>query len=117
MRSATNRKVDILLVDDREDGLIALEAILSDNKSYNLVKARSGREAIDALPNHDFAAILLDVQMPRMDGFQAAEIIRNMIRFQHIPILFVTAINKDDRYVQRGYEQGAVDYIFKPYEP
>lgn len=117
MTSSTNRKVDILLVDDREDGLTALEAVLSDNKDYNLVKARSGREAIDQLPNYDFAAILLDVQMPGMDGFQTAEVIRHMIRFQHIPILFVTAINKDDRYVHRGYEKGAVDYIFKPFEP
>src|SRR4051812_20706510 len=102
MTSSTNRKVDILLVDDREDGLIALEAVLS-GQEYNLVTARSGREAIDHLPNYDFAAILLDVQMPGMDGFQTAEVIRHMIRFQNIPIVFVTAINKDDRYVYRGY--------------
>ncbi len=114
---STNRKVDILLVDDREDSLIALEAVLSGNKDYNLVKARSGREAIDLLAGYDFAAILLDVQMPGMDGFQTAEVIRHMIRFQHIPIIFVTAINKDDRYIYRGYEKGAVDYIFKPFEP
>jgi two-component system, sensor histidine kinase len=117
MISNISRTVDILLVDDREDGLIALEAVLSDYKNYNLVKARSGREAIDLLPQFDFAAILLDVQMPGMDGFQTAEVIRNMIRFQAVPIIFVTAINKDERYIARGYEKGAVDYIFKPFEP
>lgn len=112
-----NQNVDILLVDDREDGLIALEALLGHNKSYNLVKARSGRDAYSLLANYDFAVILLDVQMPGLDGFETAELIRKDARFSAIPILFVTAINKDDRYVYRGYEAGAVDYIFKPFDP
>ena len=109
--------VDVLLVDDREDGLITLEALLSQDKNYNLVKARSGREAIQALEHHDFAVILLDVQMPELDGFETAEIIHRQPRFQGVPIIFVTAINKEDRYVFRGYEAGAVDYIFKPFDP
>jgi two-component system, sensor histidine kinase len=117
MHEQIDRTIDILLVDDREDGLITLEALLKDEPNYNLVKVRSGAEAIRELPKHDFAMILLDVQMPELDGFQTAEIIRGMTRFRSIPIVFVTAINKDDRYVIRGYEAGAVDYIFKPFDP
>src|SRR5689334_7246924 len=117
MPEPIDRSIDILLVDDREDGLVTLEALLKDEPNYNLVKAHSGSEAIRELPLHDFAVILLDVQMPELDGFQTAEIIRGMTRFKAIPIVFVTAINKDDRYVIRGYEAGAVDYIFKPFDP
>lgn len=113
----TDYPIDILLVDDREDGLIALEALLSEYKNYRLVKASSGHEAISLLDGYDFAVILLDVQMPELDGFQTAEIIRRRARHRHIPILFVTAINKDERYIYRGYEAGAVDYIFKPFDP
>ena len=109
--------VDILLVDDREDGLVTLEALLHERGNYNLVKVRSGREAIGTLEKYDFAMILLDVQMPGMDGFETAEEIRKHPLFRSIPILFVTAIDKDDRYVYRGYEAGAVDYIFKPFDP
>ncbi len=109
-------KVDILIVDDRLDGLITLEAVLSEPR-LNIVKASSGREALEALHYHDFAVILLDVQMPDMDGFETATNIRMQEKFRHIPILFVTAINKDERYVYRGYEAGAVDYIFKPFDP
>lgn len=96
---------------------MTLEAILKDEPTYNLVKVQSGAEAIRVLPEYDFAMILLDVQMPGMDGFQAAELIRRMEGFKLVPIIFVTAINKDDRYVARGYEAGAVDYIFKPFDP
>lgn len=110
-------KVHLLLVDDREDGLIALEALLGQNPGYGLVMARSGAEALSLLPKQDFALILLDVQMPGLDGFQTAELIRKQERFSRIPILFVSAINKDDRYVLKGYETGAVDYIFKPFDP
>lgn len=111
-----SEKVDILIVDDREDGLIALEAVLQ-SEHYNLVKASSGREAISLLPSYDFSMILLDVQMPELDGFQTAELIKSQNRFKHIPIVFVTAINKEERYVFRGYETGAFDYIFKPFDP
>lgn len=112
-----NETVDILIVDDREDGLIALEALLSENPNYRLVKARSGIEAYELVPRHDFAMILLDVQMPHMDGFETAELIRSQTAHAGIPILFVTAINKDERYVYRGYQSGAVDYLFKPFDP
>lgn len=117
MHTFMDEKVDILLVDDREDGLIALEAVLSENSQYRLVKASSGRDALKLLDSYDFAAILLDVQMPELDGFQTAEIIRRQGRHAHIPIVFVTAIDKDERYIHRGYEAGAVDYIFKPFDP
>jgi PAS domain S-box-containing protein len=112
-----NKTVDILMVDDREDGLIALEALLSEQKNYRLVKAQSGREAIRLVDIYDFAMILLDVQMPELDGFETAQIIRSKPRFQTLPIIFVTAINKDERYIYKGYEAGAVDYVFKPFDP
>ena len=110
-------RVDVLLVDDREDGLITLEALLGSEPGYNLIRAQSGKEAIGLLPQFDFALILLDVQMPELDGFETAQIIRSEPRFASIPIVFVTAINKDDRYIYRGYEAGAVDYVFKPFDP
>lgn len=107
--------IDILLVDDRDDGLIALEAILK-NPRYNLVTARSGKEALSHLPNYNFAVILLDVQMPEMDGFETALRIKKLPECKYTPIIFVTAINKDDSYVFKGYQSGAVDYIFKPFD-
>lgn len=117
MLTQINGVVDILLVDDREDNLIALEALLGEYKQYRLVKAASGHEAIGLLDDYDFAVILLDVQMPELDGFETAAIIRRRPRHRSIPIIFVTAINKDDRYIYRGYEAGAVDYMFKPFDP
>ncbi len=110
-----NEKIDILLVDDREDGLTALEAVLSDPR-YNLVKAQSGHDALMLLPQHDFAVILLDVQMPGIDGFETAARIKKQESFRNIPIIFVTAINKDHEYIYKGYGHGAVDYIFKPFD-
>ncbi|WP_374077403.1 response regulator [Bdellovibrio bacteriovorus] len=112
----TTNSVDILIVDDRIDGLIALEAVLN-MPDINLVKAQSGQEALDLLGHYDFGLILLDVQMPEMDGFETAQRIRQNEKYRLTPIIFVTAINKDDRYIYRGYESGAVDYIFKPFEP
>lgn len=108
-------KVHILIVDDREDGIVALESVF-DQSPYHLVKARSGVEALRLAPLYDFAVILLDVQMPGMDGFEtAAELKKNELT-RNIPIIFVTAINKDDTYVYKGYEYGAVDYVFKPFD-
>src|SRR5688572_2962416 len=109
-------KVNILLVDDHPENLIALESILAD-LGENLVRAHSGMEALRHLLHQDFAVILLDVQMPVMDGFETAEMIRSRERTQHTPIVFVTAINKSDEHVSRGYALGAVDYIFKPLDP
>lgn len=112
----TEEKVNILLVDDRPENLLALEAILSD-LGQNLVKAHSGEEALKCLLKEDFALILLDVQMPGMDGFETAALIRERERSQHIPIIFLTAIGKSDLHVLRGYSVGAVDYLFKPIVP
>ena len=103
----------ILLVDDREENLLALEAILEPT-GYRLVKARSGDEALKAVLQDDFAAILLDVQMPGLDGFETAELIRMRERTRSVPIIFVTAISKAPENVFRGYGAGAVDYLFKP---
>ncbi len=110
------KTVDVLIVDDRMDGLLALQAVL-DMPNVNLVKAQSGPEALSLLNNYEFAVILLDVQMPGMDGFETAQNIRQHPKNRQTPIIFVTAINKDDQYIYRGYEAGAVDYIFKPFEP
>jgi PAS domain S-box-containing protein len=109
-------QVDLLLVDDREDGLLTLEAVLK-SLPYRLVMARSGRDALVQLLHGDFAAIIMDVQMPEMDGLETAALIKQSERYKDIPILFVTAINKEPRYVYRGFETGAVDYIFKPFDP
>ncbi|MBS1984738.1 MAG: response regulator [Bdellovibrionales bacterium] len=109
-------QIDILLVDDREDGLLAMEAVLGA-EDYHLVKATSGHQALSLLDKHEFAMILLDVQMPGIDGFQTASFIRERPGCEHIPIIFVTAINKDDSYVMQGYDAGAVDYLFKPFDP
>lgn len=106
----------ILLVDDRDDNLLALEAVLEPT-GCRLAKARSGDEALRALLKDDFAVILLDVQMPGLDGFQTAELIRSRERSRSVPIIFVTAISKERHHVFRGYEAGAVDYLFKPLDP
>ncbi len=107
-------KVNILLVDDRPENLDALESVLAD-LGQNLVRAASGREALRRVLQQDFAAILLDVQMPGMDGFETAEAIRERERSQHTPILFITAVGKSEPEVFKGYSVGAVDYVFKPF--
>jgi PAS domain S-box-containing protein len=107
--------VDILLVDDRPENLIALEAVLS-MPGYRLAKAGSGDEALKYLLDHEPALILMDVQMPELDGYETASIIKKSERTRYIPIIFITAISKDERFVSRGYEQGAVDYIYKPFD-
>ncbi|HEX6702599.1 MAG TPA: PAS domain S-box protein [Gaiellaceae bacterium] len=106
----------ILLVDDRPHNLLALEAIL-EPLGHPLVSVTSGEDALRRLLIEDFALILLDVQMPGLDGFETAELIKGRERTRHIPILFLTAISKDPTHVFRGYETGAVDYIFKPFDP
>jgi two-component sensor histidine kinase len=110
------QKVNILLVDDRPENLIALESVLQV-LDQNLVTARSGRDALKHVLEDDFACILLDVQMPDMNGFETATLIRSRKRSQHTPILFLTAINKSETHVATGYQIGAVDYVFKPFEP
>ena len=108
-------KVNILLVDDYPENLLALEAILK-NLGHNLVKANSGKEALKHLFYQDFAVILLDVQMPDMDGFETAILIRQRERSRHTPIIFVTAFSSSNQMVSKGYSLGAVDYLIKPIE-
>jgi len=109
-------EANILLVDDREDNLDVLEAILKDF-GQNLVRARSGQEALRLLLDKNFAVILLDVRMPDMDGFETAELIRKRQRSRHTPIIFITAADATPEQLARGYSAGAVDFIFKPYTP
>jgi signal transduction histidine kinase len=111
----TDGKVNILLVDDKPERVLALEAVL-EHLNQNIVRAFSGREALRALLNEDFAVILLDVNMPGMDGFETASLIRQRKATQHTPIIFVTASN-DDEHLTRGYSLGAVDYIQAPFSP
>jgi PAS domain S-box-containing protein len=108
-------RVKILLVDDSSENLVSLEATL-EGLGQELVSARSGLEALRYLLNDDFAAILLDVKMPGLDGFETAELIRSRKRSRHTPILFLTAY-KNDEHLFRGYDLGAVDYLFKPIVP
>lgn len=107
--------IDVLLVDDREENLIALESTLKDEK-YNIVTANSGRMALKYLLSHEPSVILLDVQMPDMDGFETAKLIKQNPRTRDIPIIFVTALDRDERYTLEGYERGAIDYINKPFD-
>ncbi len=118
MREQENRDhiSKILLVDDRRKNLFSLETLLNtfDARIY---KAQSGKEALSLLVRHRFALALLDVQMPGMDGFELAELIRNNKETRNIPIIFVTAISKDQEHVFKGYGAGAVDYLPKPLNP
>lgn len=109
-------QVDILIVDDRPENLLALEAIL-EPLHQRLVRASSGEEALRRLLERDFALILLDVQMPGMNGFETARLIKSRERTKYIPIIFLTAISKEEAYVFEGYSVGAVDYLFKPFQP
>ena len=108
--------VKILLVDDLEENLLALEALLRRDE-FELLRARSGREALELLLVHDVALALLDVQMPDMDGFELAELMRGIERTRRVPIVFLTAGTRDAKRVFRGYEVGAVDFVFKPIDP
>jgi PAS domain S-box-containing protein len=116
MNRAPEQRVEILLVDDRAENLLALEAIL-EPLGHTLVRASSGEDALRALLAHDIAVILLDVQMPGMNGFEVARIVKSRERTRHIPIIFLTAISKEDEYVFTGYSVGAIDYLFKPFQP
>jgi diguanylate cyclase (GGDEF)-like protein len=107
---------NILLVDDRPENLTVLEEILRP-LGHNLVKACSGDEALRALLRDDFAVILLDVQMPGLDGFETAAHIKQRQKSRHIPIIFLTAINREPQHEMRGYSAGAVDYLAKPFDP
>ena len=109
-------RVNVLLVDDRPENLLALEAIL-EPLGQDLIRANSGPEALKRVLEIDLSVILLDVQMPGMNGFEVAEIIKSRERSRTIPIIFLSAISKEDAYVFKGYSMGAVDYVFKPFNP
>jgi PAS domain S-box-containing protein len=114
-RPSAERKMKILLVDDTPENLVSLEAAL-DGLNQELVLAHSGKQALFQLLEHDFAAILLDVKMPDMDGLETAELIRSRERSRHTPILFLTGY-KNEEHLFRGYNLGAVDFLFKPIIP
>ena len=105
--------LNILLVDDKEENLISLESIL-DDPNRNLIKAHSGNEALKVAFENEIAVILLDVQMPEMDGFEVARILKENPKTKDIAVIFVTAISKEEKYMLQGYEEGAVDYLQKP---
>src|ERR1035437_2019731 len=105
-------KIRVLVVDDRPEKLLALEAVFSD-MPLEIVRANSGRDALRCLLSREFALILLDVNMPGMDGFETAQLIRQRKLSEHTPIIFVTAYS-DDVFMSRGYSLGAVDYILQP---
>jgi serine phosphatase RsbU (regulator of sigma subunit) len=111
-----DRKADILLVDDSPANLLALEAILG-NLRQNLVKAPSGKHALRYLMDHDVAIILMDVQMPGLDGFETAQLIRHRERSRYTPIIFLTAHERTDTQVFKVYAAGAVDFLTKPFVP
>jgi two-component system cell cycle response regulator len=108
--------INILIVDDRPENLLALERLL-ERPGVNVMKATSGNDALAMVLDHEFALVLLDVQMPDMDGFETAELMRGNSSTRQIPIIFVTAISTEQKYVFKGYESGAVDYLFKPLDP
>jgi signal transduction histidine kinase len=108
--------VKCLIVDDREENLLVLAELLKGD-GVEIFKARSGPEALDLLLGHEFALALLDVQMPEMDGFELATVMRGSERTRRIPIIFVTAGARDQARVFRGYDAGAVDFLYKPIEP
>jgi len=103
----------ILIVDDRPENLYSLESMLAEDDRI-IIKAGSGQEALKVALNEDLSLIMLDVQMPEMDGFEVAHILKSSKRTKKIPILFVTAISKEKKYMLQGLEEGAVDYLFKP---
>ncbi len=116
MQALESPPVPILIVDDQPANLLALESLL-ERPDIQVLKAGSGNEALGIMLETDVALVLMDVQMPEMDGFETAELMRQSTRTRHIPIIFVTAISKEQQHVFRGYESGAVDYLFKPIDP
>ncbi len=113
---AENQKLSILIVDDREENLASMVQLLA-REDLEILTAQSGNEALGLMLENDLALVLLDVQMPGMDGFEVAQLMRHNVRTRRIPIIFVTAINKERRHIFTGFEAGAVDYMFKPVDP
>ncbi|MGI4812026.1 MAG: hybrid sensor histidine kinase/response regulator [Janthinobacterium lividum] len=111
-----SQPIKILLVDDVEQNLVALEALLTQPEVQPM-RATSGAEALEILLKHDVALALVDVQMPEMDGFELAELMRGSARTRHVPIIFLTATDRNAVRTFRGYEAGAVDFLYKPFDP
>jgi signal transduction histidine kinase len=109
-------KINLLLVDDHADNLIAMRAVLEE-LGENIITVDSGRKALRLLLDQEFAIVLLDVDMPAMDGFEVAEMMRQVKKLQHTPIIFLTAMHQNESQIYKGYSLGAVDYLFKPFEP
>ena len=110
-------KVKILIVDDRPENIHAMKVTLKPLTDIEIFTAQSGNAALSLMTEHDFAVVLMDVQMPEMDGFETADLMQHHQATHNIPIIFVTAISKDEEHVFKGYKSGAVDYIFKPFNP
>src|SRR5436305_13757517 len=113
LTTSAHEQVNILMVDDQPGKLLSYEAILSP-LGENLIKANSGREALEHLLKHDVAVVLMDVSMPDIDGFQLAEMIREHPRFQRTAIIFISAVHLTDLDRLQGYQRGAVDYLSVP---
>jgi DNA-binding response OmpR family regulator len=110
----TAKVVNLLLVDDHPGNLLALQSIL-ERLGHTMILAHSGREALRCMLKDDFAVILLDVQMPEMDGFEIAALARSQLRTRYCPIIFLTALGKSENEMSRGYEVGGMDYLLKPF--
>ncbi len=109
-------KAKVLIIDDLPENLFVLEEILKQD-DREIISASNGNDALKLARLHDFAIILSDVQMPGMDGFELVSLLRMNKRTKHVPVIFLTAISKEEKYVHQGYSEGAVDYIFKPLDP
>lgn len=112
----TKQKVKILMVDDHPENILALEAVLASD-DYHLISANSGEQALKHVLQEDFAVILLDVQMPGLNGFETAKLIKSREKSRHIPIIFITAVKQPPDHINQGYSVGAFDYIVKPFHP
>lgn len=110
-------KVKILVIDDRSENLHAMKITLAPLENVEMYTAQSGNDGLALMLDHEFAVVLLDVQMPGMDGFETAELMQSHDVTRNIPIIFITAISKEDKHVFKGYKSGAVDYLFKPLDP
>ncbi len=117
MMNENNKLIKILAVDDVPANLIALEAVFSGT-NYKIIEANSGEEALNILTSqHDIALVLLDVQMPDMDGFETASRIKKIAEYEDIPIIFITAVYNEDPFIKKGFSVGAIDYFSKPFDP
>lgn len=108
--------MNVLVVDDRPENLLVVESVL-EGLDLEIFKVTSGNDALALMLDHEFEIVILDIQMPEMDGFEVADLMKGMEKTRHIPIIFLTAIYKEEASVFKGYEVGAVDYLFKPIQP